>query len=770
MADIGTSVGKKTVALRAYIEGTDNYETIIPYVTLDSMRIAGTNAHGEPMEIDLNQLLLERFNEENRKLGLKQDTLPAGEKDNIIAFTGTAGAVSSLRRVSTIRDTIDPLTAPYNVPTEEAVIKFKDQIIMKAIGDVRSDLATKSTEINDAIGDIKTNVATNKNDIAVTNDVLQGTKNELQAVKEVTLPPMAKDIGDTKALVDEWASFILQKDSQETTGTFFNIRRRVKTLEGERLVKGDFGTEPTFLKNISYEKNGDAVRIKNVQGTVGGMDSNVLTDLVSMDGSILFDVDTTGLASSIKARVNEEWTPFKNKITANPELSAEKMINLGKVIYDKFGLIIGSDKLLESDIPDLSIGKILNLADQLNAKLSSAVYEDFISGTFNTVKSQAQNATTAVDALGANKLDRNAPLTADKCGTRTKITFDANGLVTGGEALAEADIPELPISRIQGLTDVITSINTTASNLAATVENQGTDQAGLINALRIDVDNKITARPDLSPEETVNKGKVIYNEKGIVVGSQKLVRADLPADVLDEITSMNTQLGEKALQSEYNTLAATVAGKADALTELPTGAGQGFKVSFSKYGLVTAVTDRLTVDDIPELGLDKITNGVDNLTTLLDKKASVLDFNALKERVDEKISKPATPLSGILSGFKPTVDENGLVVGFGSIATSDITGLLGVTDIVGLSTALDDKVGTDVVTAMNGTLSTKADDSRVDGLEAELTTTKGKIAAKSDINTMVKAYMYAIINGLNATTPGIADVAASNINDVTELS
>lgn len=45
--------------------------------------------------------------------------------------------------------------------------------------------------------------------------------------------------------------------------------------------------------------------------------------------------------------------------------------------------------------------------------------------------------------------------TAITPGTKTKITYDANGLVTGGYNLSASDIPELPISKISGLSDIV---------------------------------------------------------------------------------------------------------------------------------------------------------------------------------------------------------------------------------------------------------------------------------------------------------------------------
>lgn len=57
--------------------------------------------------------------------------------------------------------------------------------------------------------------------------------------------------------------------------------------------------------------------------------------------------------------------------------------------------------------------------------------------------------------LAGNVIPKNGAITP---GTKTKITYDANGLVTAGADLIESDIPELNISKISGLANQITSL------------------------------------------------------------------------------------------------------------------------------------------------------------------------------------------------------------------------------------------------------------------------------------------------------------------------
>lgn len=81
-----------------------------------------------------------------------------------------------------------------------------------------------------------------------------------------------------------------------------------------------------------------------------------------------------------------------------------------KITYDSKGLVTAGADLVATDIPTLEISKITGLQTSLD-----------------------------------DKLDKNNAITA---GTKTKITYDAKGLVTGGSDLAPSDIPNLDAGKI----------------------------------------------------------------------------------------------------------------------------------------------------------------------------------------------------------------------------------------------------------------------------------------------------------------------------------
>jgi hypothetical protein len=54
-----------------------------------------------------------------------------------------------------------------------------------------------------------------------------------------------------------------------------------------------------------------------------------------------------------------------------------------------------------------------------------------------------------------NKIDKNADITP---GTYAKVTVDAKGLVTGGTPLTAEDVPEIPVSKITGLEEILDAL------------------------------------------------------------------------------------------------------------------------------------------------------------------------------------------------------------------------------------------------------------------------------------------------------------------------
>tara|TARA_R110002020_G_scaffold142572_11_gene314796 strand:- start:4508 stop:6526 length:2019 start_codon:yes stop_codon:yes gene_type:complete len=96
-------------------------------------------------------------------------------------------------------------------------------------------------------------------------------------------------------------------------------------------------------------------------------------------------------------------------------------------------------------------------------------------------------SSSAINALSANqgrilnntKLDAPTPISAS---TKTKITYDANGLVTSGTSLTNADIPDIDINKVTGLQ---TALNAKEDNLPS-------DLSGQVKVLKNDGSNALS--------------------------------------------------------------------------------------------------------------------------------------------------------------------------------------------------------------------------------------------------------------------------------------
>lgn len=122
---------------------------------------------------------------------------------------------------------------------------------------------------------------------------------------------------------------------------------------------------------------------------------------------------------------------------------------------------------------------------------------------------------TEINSMLESKVDKNATIAP---GTHPKITYDAKGLVTGGEALVADDIPNLPASKINSGTfaaDRIPSLN--ASKINAGVFNVARipDLAiSKITGLQDALDNKLNLSDVYSWAKQPTKPSYTYGEVG----------------------------------------------------------------------------------------------------------------------------------------------------------------------------------------------------------------------------------------------------------------
>ena len=188
------------------------------------------------------------------------------------------------------------------------------------------------------------------------------------------------------------------------------------------------------------------------------------------------------------------------KINEQMYLKSNPSITSGistKVAYDKNGLIVGGSSLEISDIPEIPIEKVTNLRNELSHSISE-------------------------DDLTRLKMELNSKLIkkGEVVNTGTKINYDINGLVINSSDLLPADIPVLPITKIDGLSDLLDHITSQNENNLKTADND-------------DSDVKIT--PGVFP-------KITFNEKGKVVNGENLTMNDIPVELISKINDLESKL------------------------------------------------------------------------------------------------------------------------------------------------------------------------------------------------------------------------------------
>ena len=148
-------------------------------------------------------------------------------------------------------------------------------------------------------------------------------------------------------------------------------------------------------------------------------------------------------------------TTLSNKVTKNEAIIGATKT---KITYDSNGLVINGADLSASDIPNLPQSKIINLETNLSSKIDKGV-----------------------GVVGA---------------TKTKITYNNDGIITGGADLVEADLPNISQSKI---TNLVSDLSSKQSSLISgtnikTINGQNVLGSGNIEITSEEVDAKINAK------------------------------------------------------------------------------------------------------------------------------------------------------------------------------------------------------------------------------------------------------------------------------------
>lgn len=291
------------------------------------------------------------------------------------------------------------------------------------------------------------------------------------------------------------------------------------------------------------------------------------------------------------------------KINDQLRLSANTPIPPGiacKVAYDSNGLITKGIGLESSDIPLLDIDKISTLRKSLEDR---ATYKDF-----NNFKTEINELIKpAAESLG--KI----------AGTGTKVNYNSEGRIISTSDLLPSDIPILPISKIDGLSDIISSLN--------------------IQMLSEEDEDTI-------PNIKVTPGtyaKVTIDQYGRVITGEQIGMNDIPTELISRINIIESRFIDIPSQQIVSAIQQALVEKLDANKSIIPGTFT--KVKVDSKGLVT-FGEKLTIKDLPELSISDIVG----LDKSLRNKTDQLDFLTLSDTVSSLVS--ALSSIGEISGIK----------------------------------------------------------------------------------------------------------------------
>ena len=217
-------------------------------------------------------------------------------------------------------------------------------------------------------------------------------------------------------------------------------------------------------------------------------------------------------------------------------------------------------------------GKIAPTAGAVYSAIENKVEGLKLDDTYAPKGATAQGIADAAQAAANAQATANAAVVANAgitAGEHAVITYDSKGLVTGGRALKNTDIPTIEQSQVNGLTAALESVNT-----AATTKANGTDagivaEAGNNDGIAI-ADGKVSVAVISDGEGAVVKS-LVATANGIEYTLGGLVKEDIPTIEQSQVNGLEASLASKqAMLTDENVKVATEA--------ISTGIGAGTTV------------------------------------------------------------------------------------------------------------------------------------------------------------------------------------------------
>ena len=295
-----------------------------------------------------------------------------------------------------------------------------------------------------------------------------------------TIPSTAADVGAVAATQSTLGGVLT---TNSTTGAV-EVSSTITELQVANLT-----TDLAAKQNVQIGAAGDA-------GKAVVVDANGQIAMGSVLGSAAYTAstayDASGTAAGLVGNLNDlTTTNHTNIVAALNEVKASA--GTGNISSVTEGTTNGT---IAVDGTDVAVHGLGDAAYKGVASTYSATGTDLVTGTIvaSAISGKADSATTLAgygitDALQANNAITGA--------TKTKITYDAKGLVTAGADLEATDIPNLPTSKVNALTGYVKGSDATALATTDTLN-------AALSKLENQIDAKQTAGNYVPTTTTVN--------------------------------------------------------------------------------------------------------------------------------------------------------------------------------------------------------------------------------------------------------------------------
>ena len=244
--------------------------------------------------------------------------------------------------------------------------------------------------------------------------------------------------------------------------------------------------------------------------------------------------------------------------------------------------------------------------EQIDAWTAKQDAGDFVEkSAYNTKVKALEDANAAnATAIAGVKTTAEAAVvanTAITAGTATKITYDAKGLVTKGENLAVSDIPNLGISKIDGLQDALDGKQATLTFDGT--YNAGTNKAATVKTVTDAIAAVISDGDDAAADNTIAGAKLYADSKASTAESNaKSYANSLVGDtsvIGRKVAALEGKVDVDSVSSAIST------AKTEAITAA--GAAADTKVAAAKTAILGEEGYKQTVKSAYELASQKTT-------------------------------------------------------------------------------------------------------------------------------------------------------------------